>query len=366
MEQIISSIMTVLIVAVCVYAAGSIIYGALRKFSRMGWGAWQILFAWGLTAIFGLVPVGGTPAVRFWVGLLEILGAVGISLAVGAAVRFAMEKKVRPAHAFWRVCDRLLGVVTALLNVAVIVLVVGVAVLLYFNFVHESEPMSVLGAIFGSEYWKYFLRFAADIFLIVPLFFVMRTGYRVGFARSVVVVLMLILTVGSVALAAYLVLGVPFFRDIAVDIFSASGAGEKWAPLGFLIVGGGLFVVFFIISCVLGFLMSKLVRRVRYSYFWGILDGTIGAAIATAVFLLLVLVFYALLAYLASGAIGQLVERIAQALTEAGLPADSLGNVENIVTNMQDILTKIRDMLVSSRITSGLYYGNFIVFGAQA
>ena len=100
---------TIVILIVCILALASLLYGVLRKFSRMGWAAWQILFAWCITMTLDWLPEDASDGGRMAVGLAVFFGAVVGTLALGGAVRLAMLKRKTPAHPAWRFFDRVLG-----------------------------------------------------------------------------------------------------------------------------------------------------------------------------------------------------------------------------------------------------------------
>ena len=295
---------TIVILIVCILALASLLYGVLRKFSRMGWAAWQILFAWCITMTLDWLPEDASDGGRMAVGLAVFFGAVVGTLALGGAVRLAMLKRKTPAHPAWRFFDRVLGGITALLDYAVMALVVAGPVLTFCA--TAITPPSFFGNFFESGLWTNFLgKFALDLFLITIFFFAMRAGWRVGFARTLVIFIMMTLTLGCLVLAVFLTVAWGPMTKFAVSIGNAISGIDSAIGLaiGYTVVTLLLFVVFFILICVLGYFIVKLIRHIRFHYSWGFLDGVLGLAMAFAIVLVGTFAFYYLACALSNGAI---------------------------------------------------------------
>lgn len=348
--------MIVLIIAVCVLLAASVLYGVFRKFTQMGWGAWQILIAWDLLALTSLIPQAA-PQIQFYITLAEFVGVIAAVLVLGAALRFAMHKRMRPAHVGWRILDRVLGAVTAALNYAVFVLCLASVVLLFCQFVYNPVP-DLLEPVFSSEVWEAVSGRLFDLVLVAIFFLVVRTGWRVGFARTLVTLLMIAATVGVLVLTILLLAIVPFFRNMVTGLSNAIDEGIVGTAISALAIGFLVFAVLFAVICVGGFFLTKLMRHLRYNYFWGFLDGSIGAVLALIAAVLVCMCVGITVGYLAGGYLEPALERLISGMGDAESMQSVLEAIRNSVGQITEWSGKIADFFSSSAFGKAFYEGN--------
>lgn len=282
--------MTIVIVCVTVFAVASILYGLFRKFSQMGWLPWQLPIIFALSFLTELVPAMENGYLRYAICVGIFLAGTALVFGTGAVIRYFMHAKMRPALLIWRFFDRLLGVVTALLGYAVILLSVGGLALSFLSNVLPdllgSLPLPDLPIV------DWVLAHALDFFVVTIFACSIQAGYRIGMGRAILYGIMFVLTAGSFFAAAYLTGFVsPFRKAAGVIARGFSNLTPSVASLiGFSITTLILFIIFFAVSCLIGFLLNKLLRRIRYVRLLGIVDG-----------ILFSLVFFALMCALAAG-----------------------------------------------------------------
>ena len=92
-----------------VLALAALIYGIVRKFTRVSWLSWQVLIVFAATLLVGVLPVPDGAWGGFAVAAGVLAGASALVLAVGGIVGHAMLARVRPAPLFVRFLSRLLG-----------------------------------------------------------------------------------------------------------------------------------------------------------------------------------------------------------------------------------------------------------------
>lgn len=352
----------VMIAAGCVFAIASVFYGIFRKFTQMSWLSYQIPLVFLIVALLRVIPEGAVPGSKFYLGVAITVAATALIVGGGALLRQAMLKKRMPAHGAWRFLNRLLGGVTALWDYIMIVAVLGAAVLSFFAYVYDPLP-DLFGAVFELGIWKNFFAYhALDLVLVTGLVFAMRGGWRVGVARVIVIILMLALSFGSVALALYLSVFVPFFSDMAGGMAAGMAVASPAVAqiISTAIVAFILFVIFFIISCILGFFTVKLIRRIRYDYFWGTLDAVIGCALSLLVALLVLMGLYAGFAALADGTVTAAVENlIAQISESAGDAVSYLQPAVDALKNLEGALQSYAAWLQSAPLSAAFFSNPF-------
>ena len=354
------TIITILIVVGVIFAIASVIYGVFRKFTQMSWLSYQIPLVFLIVALLDLLPAKADPFWRLLLSLLVLIGATVLIVGGGALLRGAMHKKRMPAHPAWQVTDRLLGGITALWDYLMIVAVLGGAALSFIYFVLYGSPVwDAVGGFFELGIWTDFLaHHILDLLLVTVFVFAMRGGWRVGFGRVFIIVIMLALSIGSLALGIYLALAVPFFSGMA-DGIAAGFAGISPAVgkiIGTAIIGFVLFLIFFVICCILGFFMVKLMRHIRYDYFWGTFDAVFGCALSLIVMLAIVIGLNIAVAALAQGVLSQFVQQIMQTLGENGA---SLQPVADFITGLDGWFQSIGAWLSSAPLARALYANPF-------
>ncbi len=318
-----------------VLALAALLYGIFRKFTRVSWLSWQVLIVFAATLLAGVLP---TPASQWGgfalaAGLLAVAGAV--VLAVGGIVRHAMLARMRPAPLFFRVMSRILGGLTAVLNLAVFVVVLGAPVLVALPlFGVQPAPLSVL---YESAVWTGFLgKYAMDLLTVAFCLVLIRAGYRIGLARSVWTVFTMALGVGALVLAVFMAVRVPFLADFAAVIAGGMPSLGAGAPLlGTVIVAAICFAVLLVVIILITLLVNLLVRKLKGSLVLGVVDGVLMAVVFAALCFLIIAGFDFAVSYLVQSG--------------AGLPFG-----ETLVS----VFGKIESLVTSSPLASMLYRFN--------
>ena len=349
-----STPMIITIIALGVFAAASFLYGVFRKFTQMSWIAWQIPAVFAITLLSPWIPAELDGLWRFCIALGVLFGGTALVLGFGGLVRFAMHKKKKPAPGFFRFFDRLLGGITALLDYVVILLVLAAAGLSVCYFV--ITPPAMLDIIFTHPIWtEFFAQHAFDIVVVTIFVFAIRGGWRVGILRALLIFFLFGLTFGAVVLPIWLIFKVPFFGDLAVRL---GGLFTFLAPTAGILLGGAivalvLFIFLFILICVLTYFLTKLVRAIRYNYFFGTLDGTLGALVAFAICLALVLLVYLGVGLLAGGvsaSVGNMLSGVENAQVQQIADA-----IVPVLEMAGDWGTKLENLLVSAPLSEMLF-----------
>ena len=348
-------LMTGIVVCLGVFAAASLLYGIFRKFSQMGWFAWQLPLIFLLTRLYTLVPEGTNVYVRFALAGGILFGSAVLVLGLGSIIRFAMHRKVRPASGIVRFFDRILGGLTALLDYAVILGVIAAGALSFMFY--AMEPLSALSMVWDSKIWEFFAPYAFDIFIVTLFSLAIRGGWRVGFGRVVLIFFMMALTFGALVFSFWATLNWGFLTKMGTGLGQMFGLSQAvGAIVGCLVIGFILFIILFVLLCILCHFLAKLVRHIRYSYFWGTVDSAIGLLGAFAVAAALLLGVYFVAAWVASGSLGTLVQNTLEALNQNGFEG---------LTGILDTIAKwaegIEKLLTSSLISNALYAGNPLV-----
>ncbi len=293
-----SVIKTLIIVAASVFAFASFFYGVFKKFTQMSWIAWQIPIIF-LPVLFLNYFFKFNDKWQLTLTLILLAAFTVAVLGGGALLRVAMHKRMRPAHSLLHFFDRLLGGITALLDYVILVGIVGSVVLSVFYYAY---PLEFLSFLYNTGIWHRLAPFVFDFFLVSMLVLAFRTGWRVGFGRVLLIVLMIAFVFGAMALSVFLTLRTSLFRGMARAIAgSVHGNATVSKVVGYGVTAIILFVILFILVCVLFWLFNKLRRRIRYNRFWGLMDGGIGAAFSFVVVLLFVFAVDTAIAWLASG-----------------------------------------------------------------
>lgn len=118
----------VLIVVFCVLAAGSFLYGVIRKFSRMSWAGWQIVLLFFASFLLTYLPADGDKTLLFALAAGGFLAVVALVLGLGALVRRAIRNHGKYGMGF-NAFDRIFGGISALLDWVVFFAAFGVSAL---------------------------------------------------------------------------------------------------------------------------------------------------------------------------------------------------------------------------------------------
>lgn len=294
------SLVTIVVVALCVLVAVAFLYGVLRKFSRMSWLGWQTAVLFALSLLAGLVPKeGGNGVVTFCLAAGALIGAIALVFFLGALLRkpfLALEV----GGTGGRVFNRLVGGFTAVFNIAVFFAIFGGLALV----IMQPFNIAALDVAYQNPLWtNFFGAHAFDLFFVFCFALVLRWGYRMGFLRVIVTITALGLTFLAVFLAMYMTLQVPFLAQFAqwmAGRFRMNSIAAGW--IGFGIVS---FITAFVLLLVVGlitFLLNLLLKLGGKSRVFGAFDGLLFALIACAVLLVVVCGFNFGVSYLITAA----------------------------------------------------------------
>ena len=318
---------TAVIVVVSVLVALTALYGAFRKFSRMSWAGWQLPILFALFLLFDLIPM---PQGAYGYALVIGVGFVMIALVlgIGAIIRGLMRRRTTPAPTALRVFDRILGILTGVLDWAVIVLVVGGAVLSsYPQMPVGGETLSFLEPVYSSVIWQRLGAHAADLLLITVLTFSVKAGYKLGIGRFLWAGVTLLLSFVAVFGAIYLVLKVPFliaFANTLAGIFPINEIAA-W------VIGRGLaalivFLVFFVVIILISLLINFIFNKVNKVRALNIISGLIMALLFYVVCVAFLTGVYFGIAYLAQYTAGTENEHLAAVGQYLALVDELLGS----------------------------------------
>lgn len=259
-----TTLQTVIIAVVCVVFGIAALIGVFRKFSRMSWTSWQLLILFALFMLFDKINLAeGAKGYAVAVGLGFAL--IVIVLAVGGFVRGYMRKRTKRAPVVLRVFDRLLGVVTAALDLAVFALVIGGFVLAVCqNLPFGGDSLSFLDPVYGSGIWAKIGTHAGDFLLIAVLTLSVKGGYRLGLGRFLWAGFTILLSFVAFYGAIYLVIKVPFLISFANKLSALIHLNDiaAWI-IGRAIASLIVFLVFFIVIILINLLINFIFKKVN-------------------------------------------------------------------------------------------------------
>ncbi len=339
----------ILIAAACVFGICCCLYGAFRKFTQMSWLAWQLPLAAVLTVsgaiLFEKFGGGAGATVGFIVSAVIPFAAGGIVLGAGGLIRWGMHKRYQPAPTFFRVCDRILGALTAVLDLVVILLV---PVSFALPFLNHVMPIEIVDIVWRMPIWEIVSPYLFDLFTVTVFILFLRLGWRVGFARTLLGFILLLATLVSFSVSLYGILGWDFLRNVAAGV---AGWFPNMSPVAASLIGDAIvlfvtFLLLFVALCLIFWPLAALIRRIRYVRAVAIIDGFLLALISYAFIFALGCVFDFTVHYLATGAIGGLIE---------GLPGGVGGALEGITATLQTWGEGFVSMLRSAPYSRMLY-----------
>ena len=272
-----------------VLVVGLILYGVIKKFSRVSWVGWQIPIIFGicvLVAKFAPLPEG---TVGFVILAGTVFGASALVLGVGAIIRSAMWRRTTRAHVVFRIFDRILGVFTVILDWVVPLAAFAGFVLWLMNAVTGGS--GALGVVFDSSLWDMVGVYTLDLALITFLIFALKGGYRLGFGRFLWLAFTIVLTFLAVFGSLYLVLTTPALSGFAHKLAATMANLGRGAStiLGYTFASLILFLAFFAVIVILSVLVNlifKQVNKIRWlNVFSGCIMGTVFFLNALAFFL---------------------------------------------------------------------------------
>lgn len=336
----------IVIAAACVLAVALILYGVFRKFNQMGWLPWQIVIIFFVMMAADKIPKTLKPDLRLWLICAIFLLATGLILGLGGAIRYRMLAQARPTPLFLRICNRVLGGITGALGLGVVVAALaGFALPLCEYAIPPARD--ILSVVFESAVWQSVSAYAFDFFVVAILVSTVNAGYRIGFGRGILTILMCVFSLGSLVLAVFLSVGVPALRGMGDGFAGAIGGNRAVA----LVVGYGIsiliwFILIFTALSLLGFLLHKLIRKIRYLRPLGILGGILMAVIFFALILVLAFGIDALVSWMADGG-------LRNAISGAGVD-----QIENVVASIEEYAKGIADAFTSSPLSRAIFNGN--------
>ncbi len=323
------SLPTVAIIIAGVVGLFLVLYGFIRKFSRMGWWGYQIVILFALTLLLNKLPLGSlaSPILRFAVVAGGLLGAMAIIMGLGGLIRAgirrrrANRKKMEGAFVV-RLFDGLLGVITGAVNLAVLVAALAGPILLIISY---TGKLAGVIAVFeginvgGVNLWAAAIEpFVVDFMLIGVLVLFAKGGYRLGLLRSVWTMFMLVLGIGAFAGAIVASIMIPGVNQLPVAIagsLAARGIGGALAAfLGYAIVTVCIFIVFLLVLVLINLLVNLGVREVDKVVFLRVIDGAIVALVFFVLGLAIVCGLNFVVFQATSGAFGEMVGAIASKL----------------------------------------------------
>ncbi len=324
----------------------SIVLGAVRGFSRMTWIGWEMLPLFGLLFVFALIPMPQNPYAAFFIELAGLTLIVALILGLDVWIRHLVLSRPLRAGKGLKALDRIFGVLTVFVTLAMFALVVGGFVLAFVDAI-MGEPVLNIGL------WTDFLsKYAVDLFLGAVLYLSLRAGYRLGLLKTIYYLLAMALTVLAFILACKTALNWSFIVMLSEKIAAGfSFAKEFNSFLGFAIMSFVVFVVYFAAVMGLMVLVNWGIRSARKVEAVGIVDGAIAAVIAFAIFTGVYLAIGLGVHSLAGDALSSLV---------SDLPEEAQEFTADIAVTVGDIMQSIENAFVSSPISKVLYTNNFI------
>ena len=272
-----------------VLVVGLFLYGVIKKFSRVSWVGWQIPIVFGiclLVAKFIALPEGTK---GFVISAVTVFGVTALVLGVGAIIRSAMWRKKKRAHMFFRVFDRILGVVTVILNWVVPLAAFGGFVLWTLHALSDGQGM--FSVVYNTAIWDMVGAYLLDLSLVTFLLFALKGGYRLGFGRFLWLAFTIVLTFFAVFGSLYLVLSVPALASFAHKLaggFARLGNGAS-TILGYTFASLILFLAFFVVIVLLSVLVNLIFKRVNRVRFLNVFSGSIMGTVFFLVALAIVL-----------------------------------------------------------------------------
>ncbi len=338
---------TIIIIVASALGALLIVYGALRKFSRMSWTGWQFPAVFGFTLLLQFLPVGGKPEETLIYTSCILLGAIVLVLGLGALARWGIRRRTAKAATVWRVFDRIGGSLLAILNFATFLLIVGGFALNVIGAFEIAIPG--MEVVYDSPVWtNFFSKYAGDFMLIAFFFFAIKGGYRLGVIRSIWVLVSCLLVMGALAGAIALVIKVPFLAGWCRSLAGKfSGMDIVLSTvLGYGIIILIVFIIFFAIIMVLNWLFNRFVVRKLDRVAWmritgGIIVGLVFCAIS-----------YALVCGLFYGVDMLKTLELPSDLSSAGI------NMEEISAQLEKIALQLEKLFTSSPLSAIFYAYN--------
>lgn len=348
----------IIMIALAVVALIVGVIGFFRRFSRMSWVGLQVFLLFACTFLVGFLPQTNDKTVNFLIAVGAFLVAAAVVLGLGMIFRaiFRNREEGEKRNFFFRLLDRIFGVLNALVNLFLYVAVFGgtVLTLIYYT---VGAPEGVLQSIYTFAIgdvvvWDAVSKYILDFLLTALFVAAIKGGYRLGLFRSIWAILVVVLLIASMAASVYMAFAIPFMSDLAKNISAGLVGGGAAAVVGNIV---GYFVstaicftvcvVAIVLFGILFNLLAKLIDKVRF-FRW--VDGVVLTLVFFVIAVAGVCVGNFGISYL-SGA--EFAEQIAQGATgEVG--AQIVAFVENM---------SLDELATSSQFARILYENNPIL-----
>lgn len=333
---------TIVIVAACVLVVLALVYGVIKKFSRMSWLGWQTALLFCATLPLSSIKDPSNGTLLFGLAAGGLLGVTAIVFIIGALVRkpfLAMEQGGGGARAF----NRIAGGVTSVFNIVVFVAMFGGLALV----IMQPFNLGALSAVYENPFWSGFYSVHAYDFFLVFLFAAcLRYGYRTGFLRMIVTITMLALTIFSIFLSMYMTLQVPFLASLAGKIagtMKINSIAAGW--IGFAVTSFLVAFVFLIVIVIFSILLNMLLRVCGKSHAFVVLDGVLFALIMSVILLVFVVGFNFGVSYMIYAA-------------ENGTIEEAVPQLGDVAAQMGEYFKYAENVFVSSPLSNIFYTYN--------
>lgn len=330
---------TIVIIAACVLAVLAVVYGLIRKFSRMSWLGWQTILLFCATLPLGRIPETANGTLVFCLTAGGLVAVIAVLFLFGALLRkpfLALEQ----GGTGGRVFNRLLGAVTSVVNLVVFVAVFAALALVSMS----SMELEALSVIYEHPLWTdFFAGHAFDLFFVAAFATVLRWGYRTGFLRMIVTIVVIALTFFAVFLAMYMTLQVPFLSQLSAQIagsINMNSIAAGW--IGFGITSFIVAFVFLLVVLLLAFLLNLLLKACGKSHAFVVFDGLLFSLITCVIMLVCIAGFNFGVAYLAGGSLSQSVPE----------------QMTSVVEQMATVFKNMEGVFTSSPLSNIFYYFN--------
>lgn len=333
----------VLIVVFCVLAAGSFLYGVIRKFSRMSWAGWQIVLLFFASFLFAFLPADGDKTVLFAIAAGGFFAVVALVLGLGTLIRRAIRNHGKFGMGF-NAFDRIFGGISALLDWVVFFMAFGGFALAFFEI--GGTDVVLIGEVLSSPVWKFLSGHIVDLILICFLVFAVKGGYRLGFARSLLALVGVALTLAAFGGAVALTFRVGFLRSFAGTIagaFPESVNSIIATVVGYSVVVILCFIVLFVVAALILALVNLLVKKMNRHTGFSVFDGCVLALVFYLIAVAVVCGVHYGVSALADGALAQI---------------ESLESLGETITN---VAASIESVLLSSPMSKLFYTCNPIL-----
>lgn len=324
-----------------------LVYGIIRKFSRLTWIGWQLLIGFGLLRLLALIPLPDDETLAFFVSFGGLIASVAAVLGLEIWLRHFLFHRPRLPGKGARVCNRLFGGLTALLGFLMFFYVLG-------GFGLHAVEYFMGETLLDIPVWTDLLSETANDLLLFAMFFLIaRAGYRLGLLRAIYYLLAFALTAFAFVCACYITMRVGF----AVSLSDKIAGCFDFHPIFSAFLGDSLtvlicFIVLFIGVMLIMALLHWLIRVVCTVRAVGAIDAVIAAVIAVAIFLAFVCLLYFGAAYLAGGDFAAVLEDL---FASAELDMDT-----SFVNDLEDVFADLGRFFASSPVSKSMYENNFL------